>query len=577
MRTRFLPAAAVVVLFLAAAPAARAGYETPCYIDGCKSADGRFVVTAALVGKVTNHGPNKWQFTWKDAKTGETSTFDAKEVQAGQVHAQLFVAPDGQTFALFNHVTMWTSGKSDMHGSGKLPQDRADPAWRKLEEFTHRLVVYRKDGSVVKVLGVGDFVREEEWAEVLPVFNRVHWVKEYDGLNFKKVPRVQYAFYRVSPDYTVLEFRVVPPRASKDKAGRAVRVSLTDGRIIPNDEPLAKEKTPVRPFVGPDALEAANIEREGYTPSLDPVREAGTFVAPAPKPAAAAPASPAKEKKDDAKARPAAAADAKVASVLPAKLELVKDGFAKADTPAWVPAAKAVVFTDLDGKKTYALDAVGEVKPVRDESARAKAGPDGRLYGVFGGRFCSWLPGEEPRAIAEKAAGGKEFSVNDVAVSARFAYLTTLKDPEKGRLSVVDLKTGAETVAYDGEQEPGLANPNGVALSPDGKWLYLGVSNYKEKGKSGVYRFPVRDDGTVDVAAGREKRWAPVQGPDGIVVAADGTVCFTAGGEVVAFNADGKKVGSVKIPKGSGTNLCFGGPEGRTLYVTTNNAVYVGK
>jgi sugar lactone lactonase YvrE len=34
-------------------------------------------------------------------------------------------------------------------------------------------------------------------------------------------------------------------------------------------------------------------------------------------------------------------------------------------------------------------------------------------------------------------------------------------------------------------------------------------------------------------------------------------------------------VGEVKIPKRSGTNLCFEGPEGKSLDVTTNTSLYV--
>lgn len=574
-----LPRLFPAMFLLAAAATAQAGHETPCFIDPCQSADGRYVVTAAPVGKPINHGPNKWQFTWKDNQTGESRTFDAQGLQGGQIHAQLFVPPGGKAFALFNHVTMWNAGKSGMHQSGQLPaKDKADPAWRQMEIFSNRLIVYRNDGTVLKALGVGDFVREEEWAEVLPVFNRVHWIKDYPGRYFKKTPRVGYAFYNVSPDYSVLEFRVVPPRASKDKTGRVVRVSLTDGRILPVDEALPPERTPVKPFVGPDEVPAGMSadEKDAYQPPLDPVRVAGVFAPVAPKPA------PPQKKPAGNAAAPApssdAAAQAAGVSPLPAKLQLWKDGFTKADTPVWLSTQKTLAVADLDRKAVYALgEAGGELKTLLEEGVRVRPGPDGRLYGVIAGQFAGWTPGEAAKPIAPQAAGGKAFSVNDLALTATHAYLTTLKDPEKGRLSIVNLKTGEVTVAFDGEQEADLANPNGVAVSPDGKWLYVGISNYKNRGKSGVYRFPRREDGSIDVAAGKTQRWAPVQGPDGVVIGPDGSVCFTAGGEVLAYSPDAKKIGSVKIPKGSGTNLCFGGENGTTLFVTTNNAVYAGQ
>jgi sugar lactone lactonase YvrE len=561
------------VFLLAAAATVQAGHETPCFIDPCQSADGRYVVTAAPVGKPINHGPNRWQFTWKDTQTGEARTFDAQGVQGGQIHAQLFVPPGGKTFALFNHVTMWTAGKSDMHLANHLPAKAGDPQFREMEIFRNRLIIYRSDGSIIKALGVGDFVQEDEWPAVLPVFTRVHWIKDYPGRHFKKTPRVGYAFYNVSPDYSVLEFRVVPTRTAKDKAGRVVRVSLTDGRILAPDEALPPERTPVKPFIGPDEVPAGMSadEKDAYQPALDPVRVAGVFAPVTPK-------APPPQKKPSANGTAPAAAPAANASPLPAKLQVWKEGLAKADTPVWLPTKKALAVADLDRNAVYALgEAGGELKTLLEEGVRVRPGPDGRLYGVIAGQFSSWTPGEAAKPIARQAAGGKPFSVNDLVVTPTHAYLTTLKDPEKGRLSIVNLKTGEVAVAFDGEQEADLANPNGVAVSPDGKWLYVGISNYKNRGKSGVYRFPRREDGSIDVAAGKAERWAPVQGPDGIIIAPDGSVCFTAGSEVLAYSPEGKKLATVKIPKGSGTNLCFGGEDGGTLFVTTNNAVYAGQ
>ncbi|MBM3982629.1 MAG: SMP-30/gluconolactonase/LRE family protein [Planctomycetes bacterium] len=535
---------ALIVVLLAGQFPARAGYEQPCHIDGCRSADGRFVVTAEPIGKTTNHGPNKWQFVWRDTKENKTVRFDAKDVQGGQIHAHLFVAPDGETFALFNHTTLWTEGKSDMHGAQKLcgepgkPKDRADPA------FSRRVIVYKKDGTVVKAIGANDLLTPEEWDNTLAVFNRLGWLVEYPGLKFKETPRHGYAFYQVSPDYTILELRLTPTRTSKDKSGRIIRVDLTTGRVLAADEKLTdKNKIPVRPYRGPDALGDNNpAVREGYVPSLDPVRAEGKFTF-APNP--------------------------------PPKLDVVKDGFTKLDTPAWLPADKCLVFTDLVQKKLFRLEAKNEVKAVRDDGGRGKVGPDGRFYGLVGDKLVSWKPGEEPKAIVEKAAGGKDLALNDIAVSPTgFAYFTTLKDPDKGRLTIVDVAKKTVAVAYDGADLPDLSNPNGIAVSADGKTLLLGVSNYKDRKKSGIYRFPIKADGALDIAAGKDKKWGDVTAPDGMAFGPEGNLYVTAGASVVILDATGKKVSEIKIPKGSGTNLTFGGDDGRTLFVTTDTTLY---
>ena len=59
--------------------------------------------------------------------------------------------------------------------------------------------------AIVKELAVNDFLTSEEWNGVLAKFNRIEWLKPFPNLNFKTTPRHGYAFYRVSPDYTVLE------------------------------------------------------------------------------------------------------------------------------------------------------------------------------------------------------------------------------------------------------------------------------------------------------------------------------------------------------------------------------------
>ncbi|WP_439631949.1 SMP-30/gluconolactonase/LRE family protein [Gemmata sp.] len=559
---RFLTSVAAALALTLPAPA---GYGPPSSIDGCQSADGRFVVTAAVVADPKAgtrggppkpnllDGPLKWEFTWKDTKTGESKTYPARGVQAGNISAQLFMAPGGETFALYNHVTVWSPERSERLGAsaiksdapGPIPEDR-----RRHEAMSRRVIVYKKDGSILKELAVADFLKADEWASVGLAFNRVHWVADFGPLSHRATARPAYALCRVSPDYTVLQVRVA------GKAGRLVNVDLTTGTVLPDDwKTDDKSKTPVRPFVGPDKLEPFTpAAREGFVPSLDPVRTEGKYAAAdAPK-----------------VERPASADAPATAPAAPAygPLKLIKDGFQKLDTPTWLPAEKCLIASDVETAKLFKV--VGtEVSELR-EGGRGKVGPDGTFYGVLGGRLAAWRPGQDPKVILDK-----EVSLNDLVVGANgFLYFTTLKDPDKGRVTAVDVAKGAATVVYDAADLGDLANPNGAALAADGKFLYVGVSNYKDRKKSGIYRFPVRGDGSVDVAAGKDKKWADVAGPDGIAVAPDGHVYATAGAVVVVLSPEGKRVGDVKIPKGSGTNLCFGGADGRTLFVTTNTALY---
>ena len=253
---------------------------------------------------------------------------------------------------------------------------------------------------------------------------------------------------------------------------------------------------------------------------------------------------------------------------------VVKEGFASLDTPSWLPKDKVLLFADLEQKKLYQLRD-GKIDVALEGGGRGRVAPDGWFYGVVDAAIVRWQPGGEKQLVLAKAPGDKEISLNNLAISSQGRlYYTTLKDPAKGRVTIVDAAKKTATVAWDGENEPTLTNPNGVALSPDEKFLYVGVSSYASKGASGVYRFPINTDGSLDVAAGKKAKWAAVAGPDGIAADRDGSVWFTAGAAVHCFAPDGKSRGTVKIPKGSGTNLAFGGPDGKTLYITTKQALY---
>jgi len=546
---------------------ANAGYEQPAYIDGCQSIDGRFVITAeqTVLGK-TVHGPHKWEFVWKDTKTGETNRVPAQGIQSGQIYAQLFISPDGETFALWNHITQYWPEKSHMHSHDVLPkrEDMGEEKYRGLDIHKKRLIIYRKDGSIIKEFGVSDFLKDDEWESALAVFTRVHWLQEYDDLTYRDICRMQYSFYRVSPDYTVLEFRPIPSPAQRKAPPRVVRVSLTDGRILDESEKLNKMKTPGRPFVGPDRPpKNSKPWRESFQPSLDPVRTAGTY-----KIESAAEAWPIDQAP---KLRPLDYGD----------VRLIQDGFKKADTPAWLPKQTGkkespfLLFTDLELEKLYRFMPPSSIAEIRSGASRGKAASNKRFYGMFDGKIASWRPGEEPEVILKTAAGGREISLNDITVTSRGRiYFTTLKDPEKGRLSMIDPETHQVTVLFDGEDEPTLWNPNGIAIDPDERFLYVGISSYQNRKHSGVYCFPILADGTIDVETGKAKPWAAVKAPDGIGVHRNRDVYFTAGGKVEVFDPYGRRRGQIKIPKGSGTNLCFGGERGETLYLTTWNALY---
>ncbi|MCE9531359.1 MAG: hypothetical protein K8T89_09605 [Planctomycetes bacterium] len=262
---------------------ASAGHTRAAYVDGCQSVDGRFVVTARYVpseSKAKSYG--EWEFTWKDTKLDKTLTGKLQGIMGvghfDVTYAHIFVAPDGETFAV------WNGGSF----ASPAPNGEAKDDLRKLADhsaFADRLIVYRKNGEIVKRVGLKDILLPKEWVYVYWVHGNLYWSIEYPDAvkNGGEAPRAGMRYFRVSPDYTVLEVTVGACGDARHKLKdmedavlnhhRIVRFDLTTGQVIdPQAKPADESKVPVRPFAGNLITRA---ESQYYLPALDPIREAG--------------------------------------------------------------------------------------------------------------------------------------------------------------------------------------------------------------------------------------------------------------------------------------------------------------
>lgn len=134
------------------------------------------------------------------------------------------------------------------------------------------------------------------------------------------------------------------------------------------------------------------------------------------------------------------------------------------------------------------------------------------------------------------------------------------------------LKSGIGTLSgLDGRGGPALVAPtgaklgNGVCFSPDGRWLYFSDSVARQ-----MWRYPLSGSGlaprellvTLDEAPGR---------PDGCAVDTQGCLwsARVGGGRIDRYSPEGVLLGWLETPVTHPTHCAFGGPELRTLYVTS--------
>ncbi len=107
-----------------------------------------------------------------------------------------------------------------------------------------------------------------------------------------------------------------------------------------------------------------------------------------------------------------------------------------------------------------------------------------------------------------------------------------------------------------------LQQPNGIIGTPDGRYLYVGDYDGNK-----TYRYNIESDGTLS-----GKRLFCSQGSDGMTIDEEGNIYLTKSG-VAVFDRLGNKIETISVPETT-TNVTFGGPEGKTLYITAGGSLY---
>ncbi|MFM7057732.1 MAG: SMP-30/gluconolactonase/LRE family protein [Planctomycetota bacterium] len=166
-------------------------------------------------------------------------------------------------------------------------------------------------------------------------------------------------------------------------------------------------------------------------------------------------------------------------------------------------------------------------------------------------------PGSQQATVFAHAAGMNQ--PNDLAITATGTLYASDPAWEKntGQIWRID---SAGKVTLVAEQ---LGTTNGIDVSPDGKTLYV-----NESAQRGVWAFAIAADGSL----GQRKliRQFPDHGFDGMRCDVDGNLYITRYGKgtVVKMSPAGEILQEINVLGSSPSNLCFGGPDGRTVYVT---------
>ena len=108
-----------------------------------------------------------------------------------------------------------------------------------------------------------------------------------------------------------------------------------------------------------------------------------------------------------------------------------------------------------------------------------------------------------------------------------------------------------------------LKQPNGIIGTPNGQTLYV-----SDIGAGKTYAYEIRKDGPLD-----HKKLFCELGSDGMTIDNKGNVYLTGKG-VTVFDSSGKKIEHIEIAEPWTANVCFGGANRQTLFITASKSIY---
>jgi gluconolactonase len=276
-----------------------------------------------------------------------------------------------------------------------------------------------------------------------------------------------------------------------------------------------------------------------------------------------------------------------------AAIEILADGFNWSEGPVWVPQLNAVLFTDVPENKLYRWDEANGLSVFLDPSGytgyapnEKKAGGNGLILDPKGNLLIAqhgdrriarvMAPLDKPGAfttVVDRFEGKRFHSPNDLILHSNGDLYFT--DPPYGLKGDNDLLRELQTNGvYRLNKAEGLSlvyeqlnRPNGLALSPDEKTLYVANSDTK---RNLWMAFDLVNGQFLNERVFFDATSIDRPGlADGMKVNKEGYVFATGPGGVLIFNPQGKHLGTILTPERT-ANCAFNEDES-ILYMTSHH------
>jgi len=273
-----------------------------------------------------------------------------------------------------------------------------------------------------------------------------------------------------------------------------------------------------------------------------------------------------------------------------ARVERLWTGARWSEGPAWFPAGRYLVWSDIPNNRLMRWDETnGSVSVFRQPSKNTNGNTvdiQGRLVS------CEHLTRRVTRTehdgsitlLADHFQGRRLNSPNDVVVKSdgsvwfsdpsygiMMDYEGDRAESEIGACHVyrVDPTTGAVEIVADD-----FVKPNGLAFSPDESELYIADTGgtHQPDGPAHIRRFRIGSDGKT-MSGGDIFATCTAGFFDGFRFDREGRLWSSAADGVHCLNPNGNLIGKVMIPEIVG-NVCFGGPKKNRLFIAATSSLY---
>lgn len=257
-----------------------------------------------------------------------------------------------------------------------------------------------------------------------------------------------------------------------------------------------------------------------------------------------------------------------------AVLQRVGTGYAFTEGPA-VDAAGNVFFTDQpndqilqwspDGSLTVYMEGTGRSNGLYFDHAGnllACADENNELWRIS--------PNKEVSVLVHDFEGKRLNGPNDLWIDPAGGIYFTDPFYKRKYWTHTEMEQSAQNVYYLSPDQSqlrvaaeGLVQPNGIVGTADGKQLFVA-----DIGDQKTYRYQIGANGSLT-----NRTLFAEMGSDGMTLDTAGNLYLTGDG-VTIFNAQGEQIGHIPVAEKWTANVCFGGKDRKTLFITAMGSVY---